>query len=131
MNKKKLIWQLPFLVLLIIGTVIILKKQPPFRTNEGLVFGTVYKITYQSQEDLHQEIKQTLQDVDNSLSPYNKNSIITRINHNEDTTLNKAFTDVFNLSQKISQEISIIMNIFTIMFGILYQPWILNSGRGF
>ena len=104
MNKKKLIWQLPFLVLLIIGTIIILKKQPPFRTNEGLVFGTVYKITYQSQEDLHQEIKQTLQDVDNSLSPYNKNSIITRINHNEDTTLNKAFTDVFNLSQKISQE---------------------------
>ena len=104
MNKKKLIWQLPFLVLLIIGTIVILKKQPPFRTNEGLVFGTVYKITYQSQEDLHQEIKQALQDVDNSLSPYNKNSIITRINHNEDTMLNKAFTNVFNLSQKISQE---------------------------
>lgn len=104
MNKKKLIWQLPFLVLLIIGTIVILKKQPPFRTNEGLVFGTVYKITYQSQEDLHQEIKQALQDVDNSLSPYNKNSIITRINHNEDTMLNKAFTDVFNLSQRISQE---------------------------
>ena len=46
MNQKKLIWQLPFLAILIIGTVIILKKQPPFRTNEGLVFGTVYKITY-------------------------------------------------------------------------------------
>ena len=46
MNKKKLIWQIPFLALLIIGTVVILKKQPPFRTNEGLVFGTVYKITY-------------------------------------------------------------------------------------
>ncbi len=26
MNKKKLIWQLPFLVVLIVGTVIILKK---------------------------------------------------------------------------------------------------------
>ena len=35
MNKKKLIWQLPFLVVLIVGTVIILKKQPPFRTDEG------------------------------------------------------------------------------------------------
>lgn len=34
MNKKKLIWQLPFLVVLIVGTVIILKKQPPFRTDE-------------------------------------------------------------------------------------------------
>ena len=45
MNKKKLIWQLPFLVVLIVGTVIILKKQPPFRTDEGFIFGTVYKIT--------------------------------------------------------------------------------------
>lgn len=52
MNKKKLIWQLPFLVVLIVGTVIILKKQPPFRTDEGFIFGTVYKITYQSDKDL-------------------------------------------------------------------------------
>ena len=42
MNKKKLLWQLPFLAALIIGTIIILEKQPPFRTNEGMVFGTVY-----------------------------------------------------------------------------------------
>ena len=48
MNKKKLAWQLPFLAILIIGTIIILKKQAPFRTDEGFVFGTVYKITYQS-----------------------------------------------------------------------------------
>ncbi len=104
MNKKKLTWQLPFLILLIIGTIIILKKQPPFRTNEGLVFGTVYKITYQSDKDLHQEIKEALKEVDNSLSPYNPNSIITRINHNEDTILNTHFIDVFTLSQKISAE---------------------------
>lgn len=104
MNKKKLIWQLPFLVLLIVGTVVILKKQPPFLTNEGLVFGTVYKITYQSDEDLHASIKEVLQEVDNSLSPYNPNSIITRVNHNEDTTLNAHFTEVFNLAQQISNE---------------------------
>ena len=65
MTKKKLIWQIPFLIILIIGTVVILKKQPPFRTNEGLVFGTVYKITYQHQDDLHQDIKAALQEVDN------------------------------------------------------------------
>ena len=64
MNKKKLIWQLPFLLVLIVGTVVILQKQPPFRTNEGLVFGTVYKITYQHNDDLHKEIKEVLMDVD-------------------------------------------------------------------
>lgn len=104
MNKKKLIWQLPFLVLLIIGTVVILQKQPPFRTNEGLVFGTVYKITYQHENDLQSDIKAALMEVDNSLSPYNKNSIITRINHNQDTTLNDHFIHVFELAQKISAE---------------------------
>ena len=104
MNKKKLIWQVPFLLLLIIGTIIILKKQPPFRTNEGLVFGTVYKITYQHHDDLHQDIKEALKIVDNSLSPYNPNSIITFINNNQDTIVNEHFTHVFNLSQKISAE---------------------------
>ena len=104
MNKKKLIWQIPFLLMLIIGTVVILQKQPPFRTNEGLVFGTIYKITYQHQEDLHNDIKAALMEVDNALSPYNKNSIISCINHNQDTLLNEHFTHVFELAQKISTE---------------------------
>ena len=104
MNKKKLIWQIPFLLMLIIGTVVILQKQPSFRTNEGLVFGTIYKITYQHQEDLHNDIKAALMEVDNALSPYNKNSIISRINHNQDTLLNEHFTHVFELAQKISTE---------------------------
>lgn len=104
MNKKKLIWQVPFLILLIVGTVIILKKQPPFRTNEGLVFGTVYKITYQHADDLHNDIKDALMEVDNALSPYNPKSIITRVNHNQDTTLNAHFTHVFELAQRISDQ---------------------------
>ena len=97
---KKKIWQIPFLLLLIIGTIVILKKQPPFRTNEGLVFGTVYKITYQHAEDLQNDIKQAMMEVDQSLSPYNPASIITRINHNQNTTLNEHFTQVFELAQK-------------------------------
>ena len=104
MNKKKLIWQVPFLLLLIIGTVVILKKQPPFRTNEGMVFGTVYKITYQHADDLQKDIKEALMEVDNSLSPYNPHSIISRINHNQDTLLNEHFTHVFELAQQISAE---------------------------
>lgn len=103
-KKKKLIWQIPFLIILIVGTVIILKKQPPFRTNEGMVFGTIYKITYQYQDDLHNEIKNALKEVDNALSPYNPHSIITKINHNEDTTINEHFSHVFQLAQEISKK---------------------------
>ena len=65
-NNKGLKWQLPFLAFLIIGTVLILRKQAPFQTDEGLVFGTMYKITYQSKENLKKDIEAELQKVNNS-----------------------------------------------------------------
>lgn len=91
---------MPFLAILIIGTIIILKKQAPFRTNEGFVFGTVYKITYQSEDNLKEEIETELKKVDNSLSPFNPNSVITRVNHNEKTEVDSFFVHVFHLAKK-------------------------------
>ena len=41
--NKKLKWQVPFLLVLIVGTVLILRKQAPYQTDQGLVFGTMYK----------------------------------------------------------------------------------------
>ena len=47
MNKKKLIWQLPFLAILVIGTIFIIRQQhvTPYQHDEGFVFGTIYHIT--------------------------------------------------------------------------------------
>ncbi len=101
---KKLFWQVPFLLFLIIGTIVILKKQPPFRKDQGLVFGTKYEVTYQSNEELRSEIEAELKKVDNSLSPFNKQSIITRVNQNEETELDSFFVHVFHLAQQISEE---------------------------
>lgn len=42
--------------------------------------------------------------MDSALSPFNKQSIITAINNNQKTSLNKKFTEVFNLAEKISRE---------------------------
>lgn len=103
-KRKKLRWQLPFLALLIVGTVIILSKQDrsPYRTNEGFVFGTVYKITYQYEEDLHSQIKEVLGKVNASLSPFNKGSIISRINGNDPTVKpDSLFLHVFRLAENI------------------------------
>ena len=41
MANKQLRWQLPFLVVLIVCTVRILRKQAPYQTDQGLVFGTI------------------------------------------------------------------------------------------
>lgn len=104
MANKQLKWQFPFLILLIVGTVLILKKQIPYQTDQGIVFGTMYKITYQSKENLKMEIESELQKVDNSLSPFNKKSVITHINHNEDYSTDSMFTHVFRLAKTISKE---------------------------
>ena len=106
MKKKNLIWQIPFLLILIIGSVYIIRQKNDLRyqQNEGMVFGTIYHITYQSDTDYQQEIEAELKKVDNSLSPFNKTSIISRINRNEQVTVDSMFTDVFTLAKSISKE---------------------------
>ncbi len=106
MNKKKLLWQLPFLVILVVGTIFIIRQQhvTPYQHDEGFIFGTIYHITYQSDENYQKEIESELQKVDNSLSPFNKSSIISRINRNEDVAVDGMFQEVFNLAETISKE---------------------------
>ena len=76
----------------------------PYQTNSGMVFGTVYNITYECDSDLHQAIKAELQKVDNSLSPFNDHSIITAINQNKNVEPDDMFMTVFNKAMEISHE---------------------------
>lgn len=104
MKKKKLIWQIPFLLILIIGSIFVIRQQrnTPFQKDEGMVFGTIYHITYQSDTNYQKEIEAELQKVDNSLSPFNKTSIISRVNRNEKVKVDEMFCEVFQLAEKIS-----------------------------
>lgn len=106
MRKKKLLWQVPFLIFLIVGTVVIIRGQRsmPYQHNRGFVFGTTYSITYQCDSDLQRGIEAELAKVDNALSPFNDNSIITAINNNRPYKLNSMFLDVFNLAMQVSRE---------------------------
>ena len=106
MNKKKLIWQVPFLVLLIVGTVLIIRQQQntPYQHNQGFIFGTVYNVTYQSDKDLNQEILTALKQVDASLSMFNEQSTISKINRNEPVKPDKMFIEVFELAKRVSAE---------------------------
>ena len=104
MNGKLSKFKIVFLLFLIIGTFFILRNRTPevYITNSGHIFGTQYNIKYKGLENLHKEVKATLLQVDNSLSMFNKNSIISAFNNNKDTTANEMFTEVFNLAQEIS-----------------------------
>ena len=81
-RKKRLIWQLPFLALLIVGTVLIIRQQRnlPYHTDRGQIFGTFYTIVYQADRDYHDDIRAALLQVDSALSMFNQQSVISRIN---------------------------------------------------
>lgn len=106
MTKKKIVWQTAFLAFLIIATVLIIMqhRSMPYQHDEGMVFGTVYNIIYQYDSDIKQDIEAELQKVDNSLSPFNKTSIISKVNRNENPKVDEMFTEVFNLAAKVSSE---------------------------
>jgi len=113
-------WGWPLLLLLIAGTVYIIKthdqgkqtattptagkawEAQETQRGEGSVFGTFYHITYQSGQNLQTGVEATLQEVDKSLSPFNKESVITAINNNTSMDTNTMFTDVFQLAQEVS-----------------------------
>ena len=105
-RNKRLLWQIPFLVLLIVGTVLIIRQQHnmPYQKCAGTIFGTTYHITYQYDEDLQPELEARMKEVDNALSMFNKESIISKVNNNQPVELNEMFVEVFQQAQKISED---------------------------
>ena len=82
MNKKFSWRSWLFLALLAVCTVLIVKHDgAAWYTNQGRVFGTLYKVTYQYREDIQPLIEARLQEVDESLSPFNPSSTISAINN--------------------------------------------------
>ena len=71
--------------------------------NQGKIFGTYYNIRYESTEDHHDSIKAALKAVDQSLSMFNPNSVISKINRNDSVVLDSLFITMFNEAQCISQ----------------------------
>lgn len=102
-TKKSFLW----LAFLILATIWILARHKPeagYNSVSGLVFGTVYKVTYQYDTDLKAEIEAELKRFDLSLSPFNDSSVISRVNRNEELVTDTFFQTCFNRSMKISRE---------------------------
>ena len=99
-------WNLPVLLLFALATFLILRRhnaEPPFQKEEGAVFGTFYHLTYQAERSLKDSIEACLAQVDASLSMFNPQSVISRVNQNEDVVADSLFRRVFQLSQLVSQ----------------------------
>lgn len=75
----------------------------PYQKASGLIFGTMYNVTYQSKNDLKSSIDSILNVFDGSLSPFNDTATISKINRNEPIIADELFTTVFHKSIEVSE----------------------------
>lgn len=72
-----------------------------FRTDEGGVWNTTYHITYRSSADLGDSIRAVMKRVEMSLSPFNPESVISRINRGETAQTDSLIQRIFHMSQEV------------------------------
>ncbi len=88
----------------------------------GIVYGTTYNIQFYSStnENFSKEIDSIFNEIDNSMSTYKPNSIISKINKNQLTKIDYHFKNVFNSSKKIFEKTS---GRFDPSIGLLVNYW--------
>ncbi len=111
LKEKPWIWRVPFLMLLIGLSIFAIRRHQSagiesnakWQKNEGAVFGTIYHATYQSNKDLQKELEAVLDSVNNSLSMFNKQSTLSKVNANTDMASDSLLNVVFALAQEVSE----------------------------
>jgi FAD:protein FMN transferase len=81
-------------------------KAAQYIANEGFIYNTVYHVTYESPKgiDLHEKISAELKRFDFSLSTFNKESVLSKINRNESVETDEYFRTVFSKSIEIAEK---------------------------
>jgi len=75
-----------------------------YRTLQGSALGTTYCVIYEEKkgfEDVRQLVENTFREIDMSLSVYNPESIISKVNRNEPVVLDSMFIRVFERGKEI------------------------------
>lgn len=125
MKKRKIVY------LLVSITMFLLffrcSESCEYKVIDGFTQGTTYHIVYEYSkiDSLNALIDSVLVNIDNSMSVYNPNSIVSKINRGKDTTVDSLFIDVFNKSA----EINILSDgAFDISGAPLFEAWGFGSG---
>lgn len=107
LKMKRCKFKIFLVCLIVVFTITAAGQQKNYIFLTGLAQGTTYHITYKSDKNInyHVAIDSLLSDFDNSLSIYNPNSIISRINRNDSTVkTDEHFKTAFLKSQEVSEQ---------------------------
>lgn len=94
-----------FFILAIVAVFASCSKQPQKINYSGITQGSYFSITYFDENNRNFEVEFNLifREVDNSVSLWNENSIIRKVNRNEDVVVDQIFKDNFEWAKKASE----------------------------
>ena len=103
--KKKSLVALFLFALAVFMLVYTPEESAEYQHRDGFTFGTVYSVTYSNPEnkDLSEQISNALKAVDNSLSMFNKESTIAKVNNNQLVVLDSLFLTVWEVGREVSR----------------------------
>lgn len=118
--RKMKLQKLLFFGLLLLGLTACGDLQ--FQHIDGNAFGTYYAVTYKGKENpnLQHSVDSILDEINATFSIFNDSSLISKINNNQEVTLNNDFMEVFTIAQKIGEETN---GSFEMTIGPLVNLW--------
>ncbi|WP_080905957.1 FAD:protein FMN transferase [Parabacteroides sp. Marseille-P3160] len=96
--KKRILW----VVILALGLFSCSKKE--YFEDSGTTFHTLYHIKYEASGLLTEKIDAELQAYNFSLNPFHPQSIISKVNRNEEVEVDDWFADVFLKAEEVSEK---------------------------
>jgi thiamine biosynthesis lipoprotein len=107
-------------LLLIVLTLYSCNQNPKNIKIVGQVFGTSYSVIYNSTTDYQKQFDSLFYVVNKSMSTYQPNSIISKLNRNEDVKVDNHFIKVFNTSKEIYKQTN---GVFDPTIGAVVNAW--------
>ena len=111
-----------FSYILLTIVLISCKDEPNNERIIGAVFGTSYSVQYSSDKELNleEQFDKLFYIINKSMSTYQANSIISKINRNEETSIDSHFRNVFDASKEIYK---LTEGAFDPTIGMLVNAW--------
>lgn len=101
-NNRHILYLKIFSILLFASLCVSCKKAE-YKQAQGVIWNTTYNIVYESDKDLTDSILNELKKVDVSVSAFNPQSVVSKINKNESSEVDSYFKLIYNNSVAINR----------------------------
>lgn len=79
-------------------------KKSEYRSFQGGIYGTTFSIIYDSDKDMDTSLRAEMEKVNRSLSMFDRNSIVSRVNRGETVVVDSLFIYLFQTAKVIFEE---------------------------